>query len=303
MKCKFCKKEYSITGLRTHEKICEKITADLRQIIINEYQLGTGLNKLCSKYKLSKSILYNILDGQVRSLSEANKLSHKLHPDSYKWSTERKLKQAGAKSNIVRKKSHNHYKQGWYKGYWCDSSWELAFVMYNIDHDIKLERNTKSFEYNYKNAKHLYYPDFILEDGNYVEIKGFLNERDKAKIDSFSNKLLVLDKNSIQKYLNYVIFTYGNKFYELYDNYTYVIKKRKKITCPQCGGLMDKRSKLCIKCHCSKLNVNSQKPNKEILLNQLKENNLYNVAKFYNVSDTTIRKWCKKFEINYRSLV
>jgi len=27
-------------------------------------------------------------------------------------------------------------KSGWYKGYWCDSSWELAYVIYNIDHDV-----------------------------------------------------------------------------------------------------------------------------------------------------------------------
>ena len=27
-------------------------------------------------------------------------------------------------------------KQGWYKGYWCDSSWELAFVMYCLYNNL-----------------------------------------------------------------------------------------------------------------------------------------------------------------------
>lgn len=31
-------------------------------------------------------------------------------------------------------KTTKGFKHGWYKGFWCDSSWELAFVMYNIDH-------------------------------------------------------------------------------------------------------------------------------------------------------------------------
>ena len=31
-------------------------------------------------------------------------------------------------------------KQGSYKGYWCDSSWELAFVIYHLEHDIKFKK-------------------------------------------------------------------------------------------------------------------------------------------------------------------
>jgi len=27
-------------------------------------------------------------------------------------------------------------KWGWYKGFWCDSSYELAYVIYNLDHNI-----------------------------------------------------------------------------------------------------------------------------------------------------------------------
>ena len=39
--------------------------------------------------------------------------------------------------------------KGWYKGFWCDSSWELAYVIYNLDHGIEFRRNTEKFEYEY----------------------------------------------------------------------------------------------------------------------------------------------------------
>lgn len=41
-------------------------------------------------------------------------------------------------------------KRGWYKGYYCDSSWELAWVIYNLDHGNQFKRNTNIYyEYEY----------------------------------------------------------------------------------------------------------------------------------------------------------
>ena len=34
------------------------------------------------------------------------------------------------------RKGSGRRKKGWYKGFWCDSSWELAWVIYQIEHDI-----------------------------------------------------------------------------------------------------------------------------------------------------------------------
>jgi len=51
-------------------------------------------------------------------------------------------------------------KQGWYKGYWCDSSWELAWVIYSLDHNIKFVRYNGYFEYEFNGKIHKYYPDF-----------------------------------------------------------------------------------------------------------------------------------------------
>jgi len=38
-------------------------------------------------------------------------------------------------------------KGGWYKGYWCDSSYELAWIIFNIEHGNPFTRNTEEFEY------------------------------------------------------------------------------------------------------------------------------------------------------------
>lgn len=115
------------------------------------------------------------------------------------------------------RKNSTRGKSGWYKGYWCDSSWELAYVIYNLEHNIKFERNKKGFEYIYENQTHKYYPDFILEDGTYIEIKNFKSNITDAKIFYFKNKIKILYKNEIKLYLDYVITKYGKNFINLYE--------------------------------------------------------------------------------------
>ena len=45
------------------------------------------------------------------------------------------------------KKGSSRGKSGWYKGYWCDSSYELAYLIYNLDNSTEVERNKKGFNY------------------------------------------------------------------------------------------------------------------------------------------------------------
>jgi hypothetical protein len=112
-------------------------------------------------------------------------------------------------------------KKGWYKGYWCDSSWELAWVIYNIENNISFVRNIEGFEYIYNNKKRKYYPDFII-DGVFFEIKGRrcfndLDEQSKVKINQFSKPLNVLYKKDMEKYLDYTLKRYGKDFIKLYE--------------------------------------------------------------------------------------
>jgi hypothetical protein len=106
-------------------------------------------------------------------------------------------------------------KHGWYKGIWCDSSYELAWVIYQLDHNIPFTRNTQSYEYTFNGKQYQYYPDFI-QGGKIIEIKGFVNEQTLAKIKSVPN-LIILMRNDLQKEFDYVIRKYGKDFIKLYN--------------------------------------------------------------------------------------
>lgn len=108
-------------------------------------------------------------------------------------------------------------KSGWYKGIWCDSSWELAFVMYHLDNGIHIVRNTTRYDYAYNGKVSKYIPDFIVDD-KLIEIKGVTAERELAKIQQCPEDILLIDKGSIGPYLDYAIKTYGKRFIELYES-------------------------------------------------------------------------------------
>lgn len=107
-------------------------------------------------------------------------------------------------------------KHGWYRGFYCDSSWELAYVIFNLEHGIEFKRNKKGFKYIYNNKSHRYFPDFI-EDNIYIEIKGYTNKLWEAKKNQFPHKLKVIGKETIKPYLEYVIKKYGENFCDLYE--------------------------------------------------------------------------------------
>lgn len=132
-------------------------------------------------------------------------------------------------------------KAGWFKGFPCDSSWELAFLIYHLDNNISINRNKEGFEYIYKNEKHLYYPDFII-DNVYFEIKGFFRENDKSKFEYFSHELILIDKEKIKPYLDYTISKYGKDFISLYDG-----NPHNKLTniCLTCGNPCKQENKYC----------------------------------------------------------
>lgn len=109
-------------------------------------------------------------------------------------------------------------KYGTYQGYHCDSSWELAFVMYCLDHNLDIERNAEGFPYTYHEEEHLYFPDFIVNN-IYIEIKNYNTDEVEAKRQQFPDDktLEILFKPDIKPYLDYATKTYGKDFTMMYD--------------------------------------------------------------------------------------
>ena len=110
-------------------------------------------------------------------------------------------------------------KKGWYKGFYCDSTYELAYVIYNIDHNIPFERCTLSYQYEWEGEFHQYHPDFILPDGSLVEIKGYLTDVVRAKLAAVTDRpIKLLMAKELQEIFTYVSETYNtSKFEELYE--------------------------------------------------------------------------------------
>ncbi len=216
------------------------------------------------------------------------------HLGSGKKYSEKTLEKMRANCGGCRKGS-GRGKSGWYKGYWCDSSWELAFVIYNLEHGIEFKRNTERFEYEFEGKKRKYIPDFILNDGSYVEIKGFLDNKSKVKIETFKGSLKVLLKDSMKDYLNYVVAKYGNDYYMKYDNNSYNKRKVKKDDiCKICGMAIHKNiNGVCINCYVPKRKV--ERPSKEELEKMLETMPMTQIGLKYGVSDNAVRKWAKSY--------
>ena len=108
-------------------------------------------------------------------------------------------------------------KQGWFNGIYCNSSWELAFLIWCRDENILVERNKIGFAYLYNGETKKFYPDFIINE-NYIEIKGYMGDQNTEKISQFKGKLEVIGKSEIKKYLNYTTVKYGKDFTTMYEN-------------------------------------------------------------------------------------
>ena len=93
-------------------------------------------------------------------------------------------------------------RSGWYKGIYCASTWELAFLIYHLDHNLYIERCKEIRTYIYNDKPYKYYPDFVTDEG-IIEIKGLKEEKFKAKM-KYNPDIKVLFKQDVKQYIDYV---------------------------------------------------------------------------------------------------
>lgn len=133
------------------------------------------------------------------------------------------LKGTGKAGGYHEKSSRGKY--GYYKGIFCASTYELAFLIYCLDHKITIERNLKGYEYVWNGEKHIYYPDWLVNKDHLVETKNFITELVLEKAKAVNDyPIEILDFKKLIPYFDYVAKTYNkkyygkrNNFYELYD--------------------------------------------------------------------------------------
>lgn len=107
-------------------------------------------------------------------------------------------------------------KRGIYKGIRCDSSWELAFVVWHMEHGKSIRRCTERWPYDMNGKRHIYCPDFVTDEG-IIEVKGCKGKTWKYKAAAFPNVKVYFGKD-MQHMLDYVTDKYGKDFCDvLYD--------------------------------------------------------------------------------------
>lgn len=147
-------------------------------------------------------------------------------------------------------------KSGHYKGFYLNSTYELAYVIYHIDHNLNIKRNIKGYSYfdPDRNKYFKFYPDFITDD-ELVEIKGYKTKLTSYKLTGVSEPIKVLYKEDLKEIFEYVKISTGlpiERLYELYEShkpkYTKICKccyieftteRKSKILCSIiCSGKM-----------------------------------------------------------------
>ena len=121
-------------------------------------------------------------------------------------------------TNWMFNKKRGNGKKGHYKGIYCDSTWELAFLVYCFDNNIDVKRCDVRYTYIFEGENHIYIPDFITSEG-IIEVKGRLDDKAKEKIKRFP-EVILYDKEKMKPIIKYVSEKYGEEFWKtLYDKY------------------------------------------------------------------------------------
>lgn len=118
----------------------------------------------------------------------------------------------------LNKTGYKNCKRGIYNGTYCNNSWELAFLVYNIEHGVQISRCNEHFMYIYNAKEHMYFPDFVV-NGVYIEIKNYWTPQVQAKKDYFplDKQYKILYYNDIKHCIKYCEKKYGKEYW----NYLY----------------------------------------------------------------------------------
>lgn len=163
-------------------------------------------------------------------------------------------------------------------------------------------------------------------DGNIIEEYICLNEAGKWLIDNNltnardARNAAMAIKNNIIKDKSYKGFVWKCTLYENIDSIVYFKYKykpksskpklpkppkihkpriKKEYFCSCCGAKIQKTSTLCVDCYRKEQSKNI--PPREILKQEIRTMSFLQIGKKYGVSDNSIRKWCKKYNLPFKS--
>lgn len=212
-KCTCGKKFNNPQAFNGHKSQCKIHRQALGKPILPSHFLGKAGKRYIEKYENPEA-------WEKTKLKISMALKGKSHLQTLE--TRKKISnscRANKKSGGYRLKS-GRGKKGWYKGIFCDSQYELGYLIYCLDHNIPIQRNTEYYIYTYNGKQHKYLPDFLVND-ELIEIKGYYQEINDIKLASVKNKKIkILYPKDLKFVSEYLLKKYNkdiNHIYELYE--------------------------------------------------------------------------------------
>ena len=207
--CEYCQREFSNPGgLGAHQPYCLSNPTRVRRSRSADAGRKKGKEYyVWNKGKTGLQVAWNkglIGSTTGRASTEEQELARRA-----------KISEKAKVSNGGYRQGSGRGKKGWYKGFFCDSSWELAYVVYCLDHDIDIKRNTQKRQYVWNGEIKNYIPDFIVK-GIFTEVKGYKTEQWLAKLNA-NPDIKVLYEKDLEPILEYVKGKYGKDFVSLYE--------------------------------------------------------------------------------------
>lgn len=202
--CQYCgRKCKNLNSLRQHEIRCKlnPNKLDMSYIKPGHSKGHKGTNQFIKAKELgldppiiskeTREKFSNIWKGKRHTEEEKKKLSESMkkavikYPNSY------------SSSNVNGRVKHYEY-----NGFILDGKWELEVAKYLDSKNIKWEKPSKGFEYEWNNSVHIYFPDFYLPEYNYyIEVKGYQRDRDLYKW-KVVDKLIIIKEKEIKEIRN-----------------------------------------------------------------------------------------------------
>ena len=222
--CRHCSKRYSALKNRDNEKVAERLRQFYAPIVEKNKEIYFKSPKICP-------ICGEILPYEKRHAKSCS------YECGLKLNTKTNRERGTYKKTGGYREGSGRSKSGYYKGFFCGSTYELVYYIYCLDNNISIERNTKSFPYVWEGKTKLYFPDFKTDEG-LVEIKGYHTDQVDAKLKSVDEPIKILYLKDLEPMMKYVDETYkthhkgkGNNYHTLYDDY----KPKYTYKCDYCG--------------------------------------------------------------------
>lgn len=249
--CKYCGKECkNANSLRNHERnchyrpdynpeaykccFCDRTFSRLPHLHNHESKCKNNPGRISGNYKSWNKGLTKETNETIKRCAEeiSNRISNGQAVGCFGLrGTDNPSTRPEVKAKVSKTMLGNHNndpsktgrgKKGWYKGFFCSSTYELAFIIYCLDKGIQVKKCSYVYDYEYEGKKHKYYPDFIVNN-TIIEIKGFYTDKVRVKTESVKDRpIVVLYKKDLIEVFEYIESTYNKvvdkNIHELYEN-------------------------------------------------------------------------------------